>query len=230
MTQTTAKSKSKQGSKRRNKEPIVLLALGGFATLMMIAAILLFNQGQPENVGLSASDQVLLVREDSPTLGPADASVTVVEFLDPECEACRAAYPGVKQILQDYDGQIRYVVRYFLNHNNSLLAMQATEAAGEQGLYWEMQELLFERQLEWGEQATPQTDRFIQYAEELGLDVERFTASLQNPAYLEKAGRDEQDVEALALRGTPTFFVNGQMVYGVNEEALRTLIEQELRG
>jgi protein-disulfide isomerase len=74
-----------------------------------------------------------LVRPDSPTLGSSDAPVTLVEFLDPECESCAAFAPIVKKILQDYDGKVRLVVRYMPLHHNSLRAAALTEAAGEQG-------------------------------------------------------------------------------------------------
>ncbi len=228
MTQTKPKNKATPRAKSANQEFKILLALGAGAALIMIAATLLFNRSEQGNTTISTNDQALLVREDSPTRGPADAPVTLVEFLDPECEACRAAYPIVEQILEDYEGRIRYVVRYFPNHNNSVLAVLATEAAGEQGMYWEMQTLLFANQPEWGEQTTPQTDLFIRYAGELGLDVARFTASLQNPVYLEKAQRDQRDAQALQLRGTPTFFVNGQLVYGMNEGSLRGLVDEAL--
>jgi len=230
MTQTKRNSKATKRTQKSNQELKTLLTLGSVGVLIVIAATLLFNRSQPGNTALSADDQALLVREDSPTRGPADATVTLVEFLDPECESCRAAYPIVERILEDYEGRIRYIVRYFSNHNNSVLAVAATEAAGEQGMYWEMQALLFANQPEWGEQATPQTDLFIRYARELGLDVERFTASLQNPVYLEKAERDQRDAQALGLRGTPTFFVNGQLVYGMNEGSLRALIDEALGG
>jgi protein-disulfide isomerase len=206
-----------------------LLGLGIVAALIIFTAILLFNRSQPGPVRLTAAEQERLVREDSPSRGPVDAQVTLVEFLDPECESCRAAHPEVEQILEEYEGRIRYVVRYFPNHNNSTLAVAATEAAGEQGRYWEMQAMLFVNQPEWGERATPQTDHFIRYASELGLDVEQFTASLQNPEYVAIAERDRQDALALGLRGTPTFFVNGQLVYGMNGQMLRTLIDQGLQ-
>lgn len=230
MTPTKQKNNVTKRTKSTNREFKILLTLGAGAIVIMIAATLLFNRSQQGNATISTSDQALLVREDSPTRGPADARVTLVEFLDPECESCRAAYPIVEQILEDYEGRIRYVVRYFSNHNNSVLAVAATEAAGEQGMYWEMQEMLFANQSEWGERSTPQTDVFIRYAGELGLDVERFTASLQNPLYLERAERDQRDAQALGLRGTPTFFVNGQLVYGMNEGSLRALIDEALGG
>jgi len=233
MTQTKQHNelakRSKQGTKVVNREAKILFGLGIIGVLIVFTATLLFNRSQPGPVRLTVSEQERLVREDSPSRGPADAQVTLVEFLDPECESCRAAHPEVEQILADYEGRIRYIVRYFPNHNNSTLAVAATEAAGEQGMYWEMQAILFVNQPEWGERATPQTDHFIRYASELGLDVEQFTASLQNPEYVAIAERDRQDALALGLRGTPTFFVNGQLVYGMNGQMLRTLIDQGLQ-
>lgn len=230
MSQAKPQPKPNQVTRpnNQNREIRILVVLGVVAAAILIVATLLFNRSQPEPTALSGEEQALLIREDSPTRGPANAPVTLVEFLDPECEACRAAYPGVERILEDYEGRIRYVVRYFPNHNNSIAAVAATEAAAEQGKYWEMQELLFATQREWGEQETPQTDRFIGYAEQLGLDIETFTASLQNQAYVDKARRDYQDAQALGLRGTPTFFVNGQIVFGMDETSLRNLIEAGL--
>lgn len=230
MTQTKQNSKAAKHSQKPNQELKTLLILGGVAVLIVVVATVFFNRSQQANTTLSGVDQTLLVREDSPTRGPADARVTLVEFLDPECESCRAAYPEVEQILADYEGQVRYVVRYFPNHRNSVLAVAATEAAGEQGMYWEMQEILFANQLEWGERNTPQTDFMMDYAAELGLDMDKFTASLQNPDYIAKAERDRQDALALGVRGTPTFYVNGQLVYGMNGQTLRDLINAALQG
>ena len=228
MTQAKRNSKTNKRTQKKNQEFRRLLILGSVAVVILLGAIVLFNRSQQANSTLSTVDQSLLIREDSPSRGPADARVTLVEFLDPECESCRAAYPEVEQILEEYEGRIRYVVRYFPNHQNSLLAVAATEAAGEQGMYWEMQESLFANQLEWGEKNTPQTDLIIRYATELGLDIEKFRVSLQNPIYIEKAQRDRQDALALGVKGTPTFYVNGQLVYGMNGQTLRNLIEATL--
>ena len=166
-----------------------------------------------------------LVRPDSPTLGPENAAVTLVEFLDPECESCRAFFPVVKRILTEYDGRIRLVVRYMPFHSNSVLAAQATEAAGAQGKYWEMQELLFAKQGEWGHNSEPQRELMIKYAKELGLDVEKFQASLSNMLVFQKLERDKQDGVALGVNGTPTFIVNGQKLENLSYDALKVAID-----
>lgn len=170
-----------------------------------------------------------LIREDSRIIGPVEARVTLVEFLDPECEFCRAAFPTVKRLLAEYPEDLRLVVRYFPLHGNSVLAAQATEAAGEQGKYFEMQELLFTRQQEWGEKKTSQESLFVDYARQLGLDVEQFGSALQKPVYKAKIERDHADAVALGVRGTPTFFVNGSLVPQPGYAALKAAIDAALK-
>lgn len=178
--------------------------------------------------GTTPAEQERLIRDDSPVLGRMDAPVTMVEFLDPECESCRAAFPVIKELLDEYPDELRLVVRYFPLHGNSVLAAQATEAAGEQGKYAEMQAILFERQPEWGEKQDSQEDLFIKYAGELGLNIDKFTAALDNPDYREKVDRDRADGIALGVTGTPTFFVNGQWVSQPSYNALKAAIDQAL--
>lgn len=223
MTKTRKKS-----TKQRfivSKELQWLLLIGIPIIVVMALGVRLYNSNQPNNTGV---DESLLIREDSPTLGAENAPVTIVEFLDPECESCRAAFPAVKQLLEDYGEDIRLVVRYFPLHNNSVLAAAATEAAGEQGMYWEMQEELFVHQPEWGEQQTPQTELFISYAEEIGLDIEQFTDALNDEDILARIERDHADAQALGLTGTPTFFINGQLVEPLSLDRIVELIEAEL--
>ena len=206
-----------------------ILLLIGLPVVLLFAVLVARNTGGDEAPAVPAEQQSRLIREDSPTQGPADAPVTLVEFLDPECESCRAAAPIVKQILQEYNGRVRLVVRYFPLHNNSVLAATATEAAGEQGKYWEMHDLLFTNQSQWGEKNTPQTALFIDYARTLGLNVEQFTAVLQSTKYAAKIERDGQDARALGAQGTPTFFVNGQQVQGISYASLKEAIDRALR-
>lgn len=227
--QRQKQNNTRRRAKRKNQELTTLLILGAVVLVIVVAATVFFSSSQEGKDTVSSSNQALLVRADSPSRGPENAKVTLVEFVDPECESCRAAHPQIEELLKEYEGRMRFVVRYFTGHNNSALAVAATEAAGEQGKYWEMQSLLFANQLQWGEQRTPQTERFISYAQTLGLDIERFKASLQNPAYVAKANRDTQDARTLGVRGTPTFFVNGQMVFGMNKASLKALIDKGLR-
>ena len=179
-----------------------------------------------------------LVRPDSPTLGAADAPVTLVEFLDPECESCAAFSPIVKKIMKDYDGKVRLVVRYMPLHPNSLRAASLTEAAGEQGKYWQMQELLFQKQSEWGTKHGPAAASqpppdinalFEKYAMELGLDLTKVNSAVKENRFQEKLQRDLKDGQALGVRQTPSFFVNGRRLARFSETDLRALIDEELK-
>ncbi len=224
------------------RKEVKILAL--IAILVVVAAVVgagyYRKSVQRERKGSAGSDNAL-IRPDSPTLGPADAPVTLVEFLDPECESCGAFHPTLKSILKDYDGKVRLVVRYMPFHPNSVLAASWTEAAGEQGRYWEMQELLFRRQPEWGEihghggPAVPAVRReqpavlFERYAAELGLDVERVRAAVAGNRYAAKVERDKRDGLSLGVSRTPTFFVNGRQLARFSQQDLRALIEDELK-
>ncbi len=178
-----------------------------------------------------------LVRPDSYTLGASDAKVTVVEFLDPECESCAAFGPIVKKVLKDYEGKARLVVRYMPLHPNSLSAATFLEAAGEQGKYWQALEYLFEKQPEWGTKHGPQpagaqadiTTLFKKYATDLGLDLEKMNAAYTENRFAEKIARDKADGQSIGVRQTPTIFVNGSQLAQLNETALKYLIDAELK-
>lgn len=176
-----------------------------------------------------------LIRSDSPTLGPANAPVTLVEFLDPECESCAAFSPVVKSILKENEDNIRLVVRYMPLHPNSFNAATFTEAAGEQGKYWEAQELLFKKQPEWGtKHGAPSAEQpdvstlLKKYADELGLDKAKIDTVFTERRYTAKLQRDLKDGQALGVRQTPTFFVNGRRLARFSEADLRALIKEEL--
>lgn len=187
-----------------------------------------------KNTGISPTSEQL-VRPDSPTLGPADARVTLVEFYDPECEACASFHPIVKKILKDYDGKIRLVTRYMPLHPSSMAAATFTEAAGEQGKYWQAQELLFNKQSEWGQKhgqpsatVADVNALFEKYAMELGLDLVKLNSAIKENRFLEKINRDKNDGQAVGVRQTPTFFVNGRKLMQFSEAALRQMIDAEL--
>lgn len=191
---------------------------------------------RPTNTAPATAPAGQLVRPDSATLGPADAKVTLVEFYDPECEACASFAPTVKQILKDYEGRIRLVARYVPLHPNSLTSANFIEAAAEQGKYWEAQDMLFKKQPEWGTKhgappdpsAPPINVLFDKYAKELGLDLEKASRAITERRFEKKIEQDKKDGQGLGVRKTPTFFVNGRMQNGFGEAGLRALIEEEM--
>ncbi len=148
------------------------------------------------------------------TRGNAGASVLLVEYGDFQCPSCGAYYPIIKQLETEYKDKLAVVFRqYPLEHvhKNALAAAKAAEAAGELGKFWEMHDVLFEKQKEWVDLDNP-LPKFNEYAQGLGLSKDRFN-SLMNDAKIETNIRaDMATGDKANVEGTPTFFVNGKII------------------
>ncbi len=215
-----------------------LFVIGGIviATLALGVLLLKMEPNATQNSPKTA-DAGKLIRDDSYSLGSKDSKVVLVEFLDFQCEACRAAYPVTKRVLAEYGDKVRFVQRYFPlpGHKNGKVAAQAAAAAGEQGKYWEMQEKLFENQEIWGSDQKPVSqskafEMFKGYARELSLDEAKFTESVKSEKFMDVIQRDMADGNALKVNSTPTFFLNGEMLRGVPRyEELKSKIDKLLQ-
>ncbi|MDN4161898.1 MULTISPECIES: thioredoxin domain-containing protein [Nocardioides] len=156
----------------------------------------------------------------------AGDSVTFVEFLDFECEACRAAYPFVEELRAEYEGRVTFVARFFPlpGHFNAERAARAVEAAAQQGAFEAMYQRMYETQEEWGEQQVPLDDLFRSFAEDLDLDMAAWDKAYAAQATTERVAKDVEDGIALGVQGTPTFFVDGERLeprtYGDFTDAL----------
>ena len=147
--------------------------------------------------------------------GPLEAPVTVVEYGDFECPYCGQAEPVVRELLRDF-GDVRYVWRHLpLNdvHPNTQLAAEASEAAADQGAFWEMHDLLL------AHQDALRPNDLVGYSEQLGLDVERFTSDLREHAGAARVAEDVDSADLSGVSGTPTFFINGRRHYGAYDIA-----------
>jgi len=196
----------------------------------VVAVVVIANVGGDDT---ATSDDVprddRLVRADSQRLSVADdGKVTFVEFLDFECEACRAAHPAIEELRETYDGRVTFVVRNMPLHGNSVAAAQAAEAAAAQDRFEDMYDMLFETQPEWGEQDSSQEEVFFGFAEDLGLDMEEFRRVYDDPATIAKVERDEADGRSLGVEGTPTFFLNGEKLDVSSFEELTNRIDDAL--
>jgi Na+/H+ antiporter NhaA len=147
--------------------------------------------------------------------GPRHAPVTVLEYGDFECPYCGQAEPVLRELLRDF-GDVRYVWRHLpLNdvHPNTQLAAEAAEAAADQGAFWEMHDLLLAHQ-----DALRPVD-LMGYAEQLGLDVDRFTDALREHSGAARVAEDVDSADVSGVSGTPTFFINGRRHYGAYDVA-----------
>ncbi len=201
-------------------EAKTLLGIGIVTLVLLIGGVFFLSKNAPPSADPNITDSTViekdkLIKADSYQTASQSAKVTVVEFLDYECEACGAAHPIVKKVLNEYGNKVNYVVRNFPNHTNSIAAANAVEAAGEQGKYWEMHNMMFERQTEWSEQKVPQSDKFLGFAQGIGLNLEQFKDSTGTNKFSDKITRDKNEGISIGVDATPTFYINGVKKVGV---------------
>lgn len=198
--------------------------------LAVFAAAAFFYQGATsplqKQAAPSLQDANALVRFHSPAFGPAKAPVTIVEFFDPSCEACRAFYPHVKQILAENPADVRLVLRYVLLHQGSEEAARLLEAARKQDLYPQVLEAVLAAQPQWHDDAT--AAKALEAAAAVGLDLDKARVDMRTPGVDAVLKTDMQDVKTVGIQGTPTFFVNGQPLTEFGPEPLRQLVLSEL--
>lgn len=222
MTENTPKPAAKAGAEASRRRRIVwvnVALVAAFIAIVALAFALLRPQMAPPAPGgagpSSSAAAAPTVRADSHVLGaPGTSGVTVVEFLDFECEACRAFFPLVEQLREEYAGEVTFVTRYFPldGHMNSRNAAVAAEAAAQQGAFEAMYAKLFATQAEWGEQRESRAPLFREFAGELGLDLAAYDAAVADPATLARVESDRIDGVALGVQSTPTFFVDDEML------------------
>jgi cyclophilin family peptidyl-prolyl cis-trans isomerase len=159
-----------------------------------------------------AEPRIPPVMEDDHVHGPADASITFMEYADFQCPGC-AALSSLREFLQEMHGDdIRFVYRHLpliSIHDKAVITAEAAEAAGAQGKFWEMHDLLYERQEEWNILAEDEMQpKLVEYAEELGLDTDRFAQELEDGVYRDKIMADYEAYQEYGMMATPTYVVN----------------------
>jgi len=185
----------------------------GYASLgavieSLLAGIPLDKRVQAEIVAAGPAQQIDLAH--APTRGPATAPISLVEFSDFECPYCAVTAPVVRQLLLAYPSQVRFAFKHYPlpMHKDSPLAHEAALAAGDQGKFWEMHDLLFATQ----DKLT--RDDLIAKAKQLHLDVPRFTQDLDTHRFKPQVEQDRQEGNRLGVDGTPFFFINGHAISG----------------
>jgi protein-disulfide isomerase len=166
-------------------------------------------------------------------LGAPNAAVTVEEFADFQCPSCGATHPVMKQIQGIFGQRIKFIFRHFPLpiHDKAYDAAAAAEAAGMQGKFWDMYNLLFTNQQTWS--ADPNYKQvFKGYAEKIGLDVDRWENDAAGMAARSRIDEDIKRGKALNINSTPTVFINGKSVPypDMNVPTMQNLIEEALKG
>lgn len=164
--------------------------------------------------------------------GPADARVTLEEFGDYQCPPCGALFRELKKIESEYGDRMRFIFRHYPiveKHKNAVLAAHAAEAAGAQNKYWEMHDRLYMTQPDWAESDDARSI-FINYAQDIGLDIPRFTREMDGSEADARISADRKRAQALGVVGTPTLFVNGRQLRAeaMTPELIRKAIDYML--
>lgn len=200
------------------------------ALLVVFAGGAFYYKAQQQDAAKALADanRAALMRMHSPTLGPADAPVVIVEFLDPACETCSAFYPLVKGMMASNPEQIRLVLRYAPFHNGSDKVVAVLEAARKQGKLWPALEALLVTQADWSPHHTPQVSRVWKHLEGLGLDFDQMAIDINAPEITRIIEQDLADAKTLNVTKTPEFFVNGKPLPSFGYRQLQQLVDDAL--
>ncbi len=197
---------------QRRSEIWLLAIFGAVILLAVIGASFLSGKVSP-NGNFKATTAAPVTSSDWARGNNKNAKVTLIEYGDFECPACGQYEPVVEQLMQKYGDSVIFVFRHFplfQVHQDAMISAQASEAAGLQNKFWEMHDLLYQKQAEWTT-ATPDTvvaKYFDGYAKSLGLDQSKFDADINSAAVKASVQADIDSGNAAQIDHTPTFFIN----------------------
>jgi protein-disulfide isomerase len=165
------------------------------------------------------------------SIGSSTAKAVLVEYADLQCPACAAYNPMVKRVVEAFPNDLQLVYRHFpliTIHMNADYAAGAAEAAGKQGKFWEMHDLLFDKQADW-ERSPEALKLFADYATSLGLDVKKFNSDVVSMETRKKINDSYRSGVQAGVKGTPTFFLNGKMIENPrSEEEFKDIIKNAI--
>jgi protein-disulfide isomerase len=212
-----------------NVKKIVVIGLVAIVTLFFYLGMKAYQSRvqTAQDVQVKA-EQVRLARMHSPVFGPQDAPVTIVEFFDPACETCRAFYPIVKNLMAKYPNDVRLVFRYAPFHQGSDQVVKLLESSKSQGKYQAVLEAVLAAQPSWADHGQPNIENAFKAAEQAGLDLSKARKDMENPGMQAVLQQDMEDLTALKVTKTPTFFVNGRSLPSFGPDQLAELVAEEV--
>lgn len=194
----------KELMKQKQNDSGIIITVAGVVLVLILAVLFFAFKGEPK------ADNALLVRDDSYKTTTDMKKVVVAEFADFQCPACSTVAPNIEKIAKENSENVTFLFRHFPlpQHANAPIASEAVEAAGAQGKFWQMYDLLYLKQSEWSE-STDAINIFIGYAKDLGLNTDQFKSDVTGQKYKSKIDRDTNDGNQLGVNATPTFYING---------------------
>lgn len=211
---------------------IIASAIAASLIILLGGYFFVSRQDQPKDLSKSAPNPALAIKADDWVRGEKDAPVVMVEYLDFQCPACGSYHPVVKQLEKEFVGKLAVVTRHFpleQPHQYARLSARAAEAAGRQGKFFQMHDKLFEGQKEWSN-AKDAKKIFISYAQDIGLNVEKFKKDIEDKPIDKKIDADQQSGTIAGVNSTPSFFINGAKIDNPESlDAFKALINAELK-
>lgn len=208
---------------------VVVLVLGGLFVFTRGGAGPQNNTAKP--LVTKDAEEILRVSMTDWVKGNPAAKVTLVEYADFQCPACKSYASVVKQAEAEFGKDMRFVYRHFPLteiHKTTLFSSQAAEAAGKQGKFWQMHDLLYEKQQEWSEKSNAES-LMEGYAASLQLNMDQFKKDVKDPAVLAKVKQNRAEGEKLGIKGTPSFFLNGKLIENPQGfQGLKSILSQAL--
>lgn len=203
----------------------------------LLALIILFmgsaffyksSETKKEEVAVSSRADSLIA-EHSIKLGENKKNISIVEFLDPECESCALFHPIIRKLYKEYHEDIQIVTRYLANHKNSKFAIKILEASREQGKYEEVLDVMFEKQHLWAMHNNEKPELLWDFLDVIPqLDIEKLKKDSSNPNIDKLIDIDKSDATNLGVKGTPTIFVNSKRLTVLSQKDLFDLVESEI--
>lgn len=211
------------------KKNIIVVATAILFGVIFIVAATIYNNQKDKELSSDSLEKIEHVQRDySPTMGPLDAKVTIVEFFDPACGTCSAFYPFVKQLINDNPGKVNLVLRYLPLHQNSDVIVSIFEAARLQNRFWETLERAYQTREAWIDHHVSRPEKFWEQLGGLGLDLEKLNEDIQSAEIARRVKLDMLDAQQLKVSKTPGFFVNGKPLVHFGYQQLQQLVESEI--
>ena len=186
------------------------------------------NETQKEEL-VTLKNSELLVREHSIKFGDNKKNISVVEFLDPECESCALFHPIMRKLYKEYHEDIQLVVKYIPNHQNSKFAIKILEASRVQNKYEEVLDVIFEKQPLWAQHNNEKPELLWEFLAQIPqLDINKLKEDSNNQEIDKLIDTDKQDADKLNVRGTPVVFVNEKKLGVLSPKDLFDLVESEI--
>ena len=216
----------------------LLLVLGTliFAVIVFFIGRSMVDQSPPSvvNAELAGTNEAstansALIRPYSPILGPENAPVTIVEFFDPACEACRAMHPTLTEIRKQYPDEVRIIMRYAAFHGGaSDVAVRILETARLQGLFEPVLEALLKTQPQWASHSGAELDIAWEAAKTAGLDIDKARQEMNSADINNVLTQDAADIKTVNVRQTPTFFVDGLPLLSFGAKQLKEMVRKHV--